>query len=110
MGFVRAGMKGACPWEELKAQCILGSKEFIEKLKSGLKDKSKIKEIPRVQRLAFRPSLEELFPQDQVAKKQERNKAIEGAYFDYGYTLSETVKHLGVHYATIGRIIKAKMS
>jgi putative transposase len=110
MRFVQAGMKGACPWEELKAQCILGGKEFIEKLKPAIKDKSKIKEIPRVQRLAFRPSLEELLPPDQTAKKKERNKAIEKAYFDCGYTLSEIAKHLGMHYATIGRIIKARMS
>lgn len=63
-----------------------------------------------MQRLAFRPSFEELLPQDQMAKTEERNKAIEGDYFDYGYTLSEIAKHLGLHYATIGRIIKAKMS
>jgi putative transposase len=107
--FVQAGMKGASPWEELKAQCILGSKEFIEKLKPALKDKSKIKEIPREQRLAFRPSLEELLQPDQVAQKEDRNKAIEKAYVDYGYTLSEIARHLGLHYATIGRIIKANM-
>ena len=44
-----------------------------------------------------------------MAKKEKRNKAIEKAYFGYGYTLSEIAKHLGLHYATIGRIIKAKM-
>ncbi len=107
--FVQLGMKVARPWEELKAQCILGSREFVEKLKPGLKDKSMIKEIPREQRLAFRPLLEELLPPDQVAEKQERNKAIEKAYFGYGYTFSEIAKHLGLHYATIGRIIKATM-
>jgi REP element-mobilizing transposase RayT len=111
MRFVQAGMKGASPWEELKAQCILGSKEFIEKLKPALKDKSKIKEIPRAQRLAFRPPLDELFPPDQAAKKTERNRAIKKAHVDCGYTLSEIAKHLGLHYATIGRIIKrGKMS
>ena len=31
------------------------------------------------------------------------------AYFDYGYTLSEIARRLGLHYATIGRIIKAAM-
>jgi len=45
-----------------------------------------------------------------MAKTEERNEAIEEDYFDYGYTLSEIAKHLGLHYATIGRIIKAKMS
>ena len=108
--FVQQGIKVACPWEELKAQCILGSREFIEKLKPRLKDKSMIKEIPREQRLAFRPLLEELFAADLVASRQARNKAIVKAHLGYGYTLSEIAKHLGVHYATIGRIIKAKMS
>ena len=107
--FVQAGVRGPCPWEELKAQCILGSKEFIEKLKPALKDKSGIMEIPKEQRLAFRPSLGELLPPDKVAKKEERNGAIEKAYFDYGYTLSEIARHLKLHYATIGRIVKANM-
>ena len=106
--FVQAGMRGPSPWEELKAQCILGSKEFIEKLKPALKDKSEIMEIPKEQRLAFRPSLGELFPPDKVAKKEERNAAIEKAYFDHGYTLSEIARHLKLHYATIGRIVKTE--
>jgi putative transposase len=107
--FVRAGMKEPSPWDALKAQCILGSREFIEKLKPALKDKSKVREIPKEQRLAFRPSLEELLPPEKVAKKEERNAAIHKAYVDYGYTLSEIARHLRLHYATIGRIIKGAM-
>jgi putative transposase len=107
--FVRAGMKEPCPWDEVKAQCILGSKEFIEKVKPALKDKSKVREIPKEQRLAFRPSLEELLPPEKGAKKQERNEAIHKAHVAYGYTLSEIAQHLRLHYATIGRIIKGAM-
>lgn len=107
--FVQAGMKGLAPWEELKAQCILGGKEFIEKLKPALKDKSEFKEIPKEQRLVFRPSLEKLFPPDQLKTKKKRNEVIRKSYFDYGYTLTEIARHLGLHYATIGRIIKEEM-
>jgi len=42
-------------------------------------------------------------------KWKKRNKAIERAYFDHGYTMSEIARHLGLHYATIGRIIKKEM-
>jgi REP element-mobilizing transposase RayT len=107
--FVRAGIKEPSPWDELKAQCILGSKEFIEKLRPALKDKSKITEIPKEQRLASRRSLEELLPPEKVAKKEQRNEAIHKAYIEYGYTLSEIARHLGLHYATISRIIKTAM-
>ena len=85
------------------------SKEFIEKLKPVLKDKSKVMEIPKEQRLAFRPSLGELLPPGKEANKEERNEAIQKAYFNYGYTLTEIARHLRLHYATIGRIIKAAM-
>ena len=39
--------------------------------------------------------------------KEKRNEAIKEAYFDYGYTLTEIARHLGLHYVSIGRIIKA---
>lgn len=107
--FVQAGMKGVTPWEELKAQCILGGKEFIEKLKPALKDKSMLKEIPKDQRLVFRPSLEKLFPPDKLKTKKVRNEVIQKAYFNYGYTLTEIARHLGLHYATIEKIIKKEM-
>ncbi|MBW2058062.1 MAG: helix-turn-helix domain-containing protein, partial [Deltaproteobacteria bacterium] len=100
-------LRVSSPWEELKAQSILGSKEFIEKLKPVLEDKSKVTEITKEQRLAFRPSLEELLPPGKQANKQKRNQAIQKAYLDYGYTLTEIARHLGLHYATISRIIKA---
>jgi len=106
--FVQAGMKGLTPWAELKAQCILGGKEFIEKLTPALKDKSMLKEIPKEQRLVFRPSLEKLFPPDKLKTKEVRNEVIQKAYFNYGYTLTEIARHLGLHYATIGRITKKK--
>ena len=107
--FVRAGMKEPCPWDEVKAQCILGSKEFIEKVKPALKDKSKLREIPKEQRLAFRPSLKEVLAPEKVAKKQERNEAIHKAHVAYGYTLLEIARHVHLHYATISRIVKGAM-
>lgn len=107
--FVLAGMDKASPWENLKAQCILGGKEFFEKIKPGLKDKSEITEIPKKQRLMHRPTLVELFPENKKMVKLDRNRIICKAHVDYGYQLNDIAKHLGLHYTTVGRIVKSKM-
>jgi putative transposase len=83
------------PWKELKGQIYLGSDAFIEKHAAPNKD---LKEIPRVQLRAAKPSLERIF-----AKSGER--AIAEAY-DHGYRLHEIAAHLGVHYATVSRRLK----
>ncbi len=108
--FVQSGIKAPCPWDELKAQCILGKEAFIEKLKPVLKDKSKLMEIPKRERLAFRPSLKELLDKKKVKSRGDRSKAIVKANFEYGYTLAEIGKYLGVHYTTISKIIKGQKS
>jgi hypothetical protein len=95
------------PWEELKAQCILGSKAFLEKIAPIVKDKSTITEIPREQRYANRAALEELFPNREFKSKEERNSAIRMAYFENGYSMAEIARHVGLHYTTISKTTNA---
>jgi hypothetical protein len=103
-------MEAASPWEALKAQCILGGKEFFEKIRPGLDEKSMITEIPKKQRRVLRPSLEELFPEKAKMTKKNRNRTIWKAHMDHGYQLNEIAGPLGLHYATVGRIVRAKTS
>jgi len=104
--FVKAGIHAESPWKELKAQCILGSRDFLEKLKPALKDKTGLTEIPKEQRLAFRPPLTEIFPSSgQNTNKDERNHLIRKAHLDNGYSLAAIARHLGLHYSTISRIV-----
>ena len=93
---------------EQKAQCILGNKEFIEKIKPALRDKSRLKEIPKRERLVFRPSLEQVLITVKKKGKVGRDKAIVSAHLEYGYTLSEIARHLGLQYTTISisKIVK----
>ena len=107
--FVAEGVGGASPWQKLKAQCILGGREFIENLSPALKDKSNISEIPRRERYAYRPELEELLGADRVTQRGERNGAIVSAHRDYGYTLTEIARHLGLHYTTISKVVTAHL-
>jgi len=108
--FVLAGMGGPSLWEKLKAQCILGTEEFIQKIKPALQDKSTLTEIPRRERLFFRPSLEQFLEKENGEDIEGRNKAILSAHLEYGYSLSEIASHLGLHYTTISKIVKQGLS
>ena len=101
--FVREGMKEDTPWKEVKGQIFLGTDDFTLKFKGFLKGKERIKEIPRVQRYATRPSLAKLL---QKKNKEITDEAIYEAHIRYGYTLKDIAEYLGVHYTTISRAIK----
>ncbi|SDB55897.1 REP element-mobilizing transposase RayT [Desulfonatronum thiosulfatophilum] len=102
--FVLAGISEESPWKKLVGQCLLGAESFLEKLSPFLREKAVFTEIPRVQRFALRPSLEVLLPERQ--SKPSRNKAIAAAHIDHGYSQQSIAAHLGLHYATVSRIIK----
>jgi len=93
--FVRE-KSGNRPWDELKGQIYLGSEDFIEK--HSAKDQE-VKEIPRAQRKAVKPTLEKLFAKGQDA-------GVAQAYREHGYRLHQIAAHLGVHYATVSRKLK----
>lgn len=93
--FVRDGIENR-PWEGLKGQIYLGSEEFIEQ--HSAEDKE-LREIPRVQLKALRPTLEWIFAKG-------GDTGIAQAYREHGYRLREIAAHLGVHYATVSRRLK----
>ena len=95
--FVRKEV-GRSPWDDLKGQIYLGSKEFIEGIPQP---EAKLNEIPREQRMLNRPSLAEIF-----AEAGTRDERIFAAYRDHGYTMREIAEFLGVHYATVSRRLR----
>ncbi len=108
--FVWAGMREPSLWDKVKAQCILGTEEFIEKIRPALEDGSMLKEIPKRERFVFRPFLEQLLGKEDGETREERNEAILSAHLEYGYSLSEIARHLGLHYTTISKIVKEGLS
>ena len=86
------------------ANMPLGGGTFPGKAFSIFPEKTGFTEIPRVQRFALRPSLEKLFSEGQP--KPRRNKAIATAHIGHGYSQQSIAAHLGLHYATVSRIIK----
>lgn len=102
--FVKAGLDADSPWNDLKGQCLLGDGPLLEKLFPLLKDKSALKEIPRVQRFADRPALEEIF--HGTEDRTQRDAAILKACNEYGYTQTQIAAATGLHYSTVSKIIK----
>ena len=92
--FVREGIGGPRPWEEVQGQIYLGSEEFVERHQPD----RVLAEIPRKQSQAKRPSLKDI-----LARSGAHDQHIVTAYRRYGYRLKEIAAHLDVHYATVSR-------
>jgi hypothetical protein len=95
--FVTEGRGGPRPWDELTGQVYLGSEAFVAKHQPN----RVIRDIPRRQTQAQRPSLGVLFQ-----RKEQTAWLVHTAYRTYGYRLAEIADHLGVHAATVSRRLK----
>jgi REP element-mobilizing transposase RayT len=76
---------------------VVGGREFAV---FAVATASTSAEVPRRQRMAGRPALEELFTSD-------RDDALLASYVDCGYSQREIADHLDCHYSTVSRRIKA---
>jgi putative transposase len=105
--FVHDGMaESNSPWEALKGRVVMGSAGWVEEVHRVVGNKEEMPEIPRLQRLVGRPSLDALFEDRSVNSKQERDSAIFEAHVKYGYDLKEIAQFLKIHYTTVSKIIK----
>ena len=95
--FVAEGRGGDSPWEQVTGQIYLGSEAFVEQHQPN----RVIRDIPRRQTQAQRPSLSVMFQ-----RKDKAARLIHQAYRQYGYRLAEIAAHLGVHPATVSRRLK----
>ncbi len=102
--FVQAGIGSASIWDGLEAQSLLGVEGFAEGLRQHVTGKRKIREIPKGQRYAGRPTLEKIFS-SRIRQKQMRDQRIAKAVTEYGYSQMELASHLDLHYSTICRIV-----
>jgi putative transposase len=103
--FVRAGMGGESPWEQLRGQVLLGREPFVARMGAVLRRTADVREIPRLQRLANRPALAMTLARGKLSSKARRDRAIRVAHLKHGYTLSEIGSHLGLHYTTVSKVV-----
>jgi len=106
--FVREGVRRESLWREVKAQSILGTEGFVERLIDYVRGHEEIPEIPKAQRYLNRPGLEQLFSGRVLQEVEKRNEMIEEAVERYGYTQREVADHLGMHFTSISRIMRRR--
>ena len=102
--FVADGIGKETIWKSLTGGIILGEEGYIAKIRGMMDEKRETGEIPRVERYAFRPGLEEVFAD--VSDKKDRNEAFASANIQYGYTFKEIGDFLGIHYSTVSKAVK----
>ena len=105
--FVREGVGEPSPFRGLVGGCLLGGEDFVATCRGMLTGDETLAEIPQVQRHAGRPSLAALFAGIARGDRAARNKAIAQAHLECGYTQKVIADFLGLHYATVSRVITA---
>lgn len=103
--FVYDGISEEPPWRFLKDQLILGDDDFRNVVKDKFTQKIEDLEIPRMQRLVTTKKLDQYFAGKNPLSKKQREQMIYRAFKD-GYQLNEIGAFLGVHYATVSRVVK----
>ena len=94
------------PLDDAVAGTVLGDRAFRASIRERVLSEYSIEDIPPAQRNAFRPSLEELFPESSLRDRKERNRLIRTACLDWKYSRSEIAVHLGLSGSTITSILK----
>jgi putative transposase len=106
--FVRGGIGKGSIWTAVKGQVILGEKGFVDGLIDYLKGYRDDAEIPKGQRYVRRPGLDELFTEEILQDRGERDRKIAVAVEEYGYTQREVADHLGMHFTSVSRLMRGR--
>lgn len=67
-----------------------------------------VKRVEDWKRYISRPALEEIFKEDTLSDRKERNRRIKRAVNRYGYSQKEISDHLRLYYTMISRIVNEK--
>jgi putative transposase len=101
--FVEEGINRSSIWSQLTQQMYLGDKAFIDQAQKHLSTAHDDIQIPRVLRRAQPESLKFY-----EANTIDRNAAILAAYSSGGYSYQQIAEHFGVHFTTVGRIVRVE--
>ena len=100
--FINEGIGRESVWTELKQQIYLGSDRFIGRMQRKLEE-GKVDDIniPRGQRQSPALSLGAI-----EARSRDRKEAMVAAHKTGVYSYQQIAKHFGVHFTTVGRVVR----
>lgn len=99
--FVAEGMGEESIWKDLQGQIYLGDDKFVEQMRSKLDEREEDVNIPRIQQRGPAPKLSALRQQ-----YKDRDDGIRAAYQTGAYSYQQIGKEFGVHFTTVGRIVR----
>jgi len=99
--FVAEGMGKESIWKDLQGQIYLGDDKFVEQMRSKLEKREEDVNIPRIQQRGPAPKLSALRRQ-----YKNRDDGIRAAHQTGAYSYQQIGKEFGVHFTTVGRIIR----
>lgn len=100
--FVAEGVNAPSPWLNLKGQVYLGDDAFVERMQASLEPEAREDvQIPVVQRRAPPPTLAEI-----ARGAAGRDEAIVAAHATGAYSYHDIANHFGIHFTTVGRIVR----
>ena len=103
--FVDDGINNAPIWPQLRQQMYLGDETFIDKAQKHLKTGHDDIQIPQILKRAQPKALREY-----EANASNRDDAIITAYASGGYSYQQIAEHFGIHFTTVGRIVRDKQA
>jgi REP element-mobilizing transposase RayT len=100
--FVAEGIGKPSIWAALKGQIYLGDEEFVRRAQARLGGASEDVNVPQVQRRPPPLSLADIERQS-----SSRDGAIVAAYASGAYSYQALAAHFGIHFTTVGRIVRS---
>jgi putative transposase len=102
--FIEDGIAKESIWKDLKGQIYLGDNDFVEQAQARLGERDQDANIPRLQQRRPAPDLSAIRRQ-----YKNRDDAIRAAYESGVYNYQQIAKEFGVHFGTVGRIVRQAM-
>ena len=102
--FVEEGIGAESIWKDLKGQIYLGDDDFVEQMQSKLGERDEDVNIPKVQQRGPAPKLSAI-----RREHKNRDDAIRAAYDTGSYSYQQIAKEFGLHFTTVGRIVRQSM-
>lgn len=99
--FVHDGVGAESIWQHLNSQVFLGNDDFATRMHKYLDDQSDNLNIPRAQRRPPAPSLAKIAKSD-----RDRDAAMCTAWATGQYSYAQIAEYFGVHFTTVGRIVR----
>ena len=99
------GIAAQSVWKDLRGQIYLGDERFVQRMQAKLERDIKDVNIPRAQRRRPPPPLARI-----ASAHKNREQAVLAAHATGAYSYQQIADHFGMHFTTVGRIVRAAKS